>query len=222
MKVLLPRQLLEERELWAAQTREALAAGSQAVVRLSARMPAALRICGLADGPVGCGSAAFEAECHRLGLSLQHLGPGRGALGPWVLWSSHNDPVLLKQLALLVEEGSLLGQLLDVDVYSQNGPVSRPMLGLPPRSCVICGQPAAVCTGRSIHSMSTVESAFLALLESSATIIPNSVAAQSRTRLQDFLQPSFRFSTGSPDGYAVGVQPPLNIREIQPKGGDTP
>jgi holo-ACP synthase CitX len=180
---------LAERDRWAADTQAALASGVQTVVRLSARLPASLRTWGLADRPVGWGAAAFEAGCHRLGLSLQHLGPGRGALGPWVLWTSDNDPILLKQAALLVEENGVQGQMLDLDVYGQEGPVSRAKLGLPPRPCVVCGQSAAVCTGRSIHSPSTVQAAFLDLLEhSSGFILP-----------------------GSPDGNAVGAKPPLNI-----------
>lgn len=217
-----PGQVLEERDRWDADTRAALATGAKAVVRLSARMPAALRTRGLADHPVGGGAAAFEAACRRLGLSLQHLGPGRGALGPWVLWTSGANPFLLKQAALLVEEGNRQGQLLDLDVYTRAGPVSRCLLGLPPRPCIVCGQPAAVCAGRSIHSSSSVESAFLVLLESSPTIIPDAVETQSHSRLQDYLKRSPDFSTGSPGGYAVGAEPPLHIREIYTKGGDTP
>ncbi|MGD9939164.1 MAG: citrate lyase holo-[acyl-carrier protein] synthase [Clostridia bacterium] len=182
-------QVLAERECWAADTQAVLASGVRSVVRLSARMPASLRSRGLADRPVGWGVAAFEAECRRLGLSLQHLGPGRGTLGPWVLWTSDNEPFLLKQAALLVEEESVQGQLLDLDVHGQAGPVSRALLGLSPRPCVVCGQPAAVCTGRSIHSPSAVQAAFLDLLEHSS---------------------GFYFP-GSPDGCAVGVEPPLNI-----------
>jgi holo-ACP synthase CitX len=195
-----PGQVLAERDCWAADTEAALASGVRTVVRLSARMPAALRIKGLADRPVSWGARTFEAECCHLGLTLQHLGPGRGVLGPWVLWTSDNDPFLLKQAALSVEESCIQGRMLDLDVYSQEGPVSRTLLGLPSRSCVVCGQTAAVCTGRSIHSQAAVQAAFLALLEHSPGFI----------------------STGSPDGYAVGVQPPLNIREISIQGGDTP
>jgi holo-ACP synthase / triphosphoribosyl-dephospho-CoA synthase len=189
MNVLGTRQTLAERDRWAADTQAALYGGARAVIRLSARMPASLRARGLADRPLGRGAAAFEAECRRLGLSLMHLGPGRGALGPWVLWTSDNDPFLLKRAAICVEDGSIQGQLLDLDVFSQEGPISRSLLGLPPRLCVVCGRPAAVCAGRAIHTPSTTEAAFLYLLEPSSGL----------------LRP------GSPDGNAVGVQPPLNI-----------
>jgi len=177
---LLAAQVMHERDLWAAQTREALASGVQAVMRLSARLPAALRTRGLADGPVGSGVAAFQAECRRMDLVLRHLGPGRGALGPWVLWTSDNDPLLLKQAAVLVEEGSRQGQLLDLDVYSKDGPVSRSMLGFPPRPCIVCGEAAAVCSGRAIHSTATVQAAFLALLGHSSSTSSDPVPVLSK------------------------------------------
>jgi holo-ACP synthase CitX len=217
-----PRQVLAERERWSADTQAALDTGVQAVVRLSARMPASLRTRGLADRTVGWGAAAFEAECFRRGLTLQHLGPGRGALGPWVLWTSDNDTFLLKQAALLVEESGIQGQLLDLDVHGQSGPVCRALLGLPPRPCVVCGQPAAVCTGRAIHSLPIVEAAFLALIESSSPTFPGTVTRQTRTRSRTFSREVPVLYPGSPDGNAVGAKPPLNIQEISIQGGDTP
>ncbi len=187
---LFPSLVLHERERWAAQTREALATGSQAVVRLSARMPAVLRTRGQADIPIGCGADAFETGCHRQGLNLILLGHGQGVLGPWRIWSSEGDPFILKQLALLIEDGSRQGQLLDLDVYSQDGPVSRSLLGLPPRTCVVCGQPAAVCAGRAIHATSIVEAAFLDLLAYDAMTLSNTVPRPSRIRTQGSLQSS--------------------------------
>jgi holo-ACP synthase CitX len=181
-------QALAERERWAADTQAALASGVRTVARLSARMPASLRSQGLADQPVGWGAAAFEAECHRLGLTLQHLGPGRGALGPWVLWTSDNDPFLLKQAAWLVEEGSRQGQLLDLDVYTQNGPVSRSLLGLPSRRCIVCCEAAAVCTGRAIHSPATVQAAFLALLGQRSMTFQNTASGTSPNQSRFFPQ----------------------------------
>ena len=170
----LATQVLNERERWAAETQALLAAKARSVVRLSARMPASLRLRGLADAPLARGAEVFEAACRSRGLLLQHLGPGRGPLGPWVLWSSRSDPLLLKQTAVLVEEGDSHGQLLDLDVYSHNGPVSRARLGLPARNCLVCGQPAAVCTGRAIHHPETIQAAFLALLERCSVASRNS------------------------------------------------
>lgn len=223
MRTLYPRQVLMERERWAAETQAALAAGARSVVRLSARMPATLRLRGLADSPVTWGAAAFAAECGHLGFSLQPIGHAQGALGPWVLWASYDSPRLLKQVGLLLEEGSSQGQLVDVDVYSQEGPVSRSLLGLKPRRCIVCGEAAAVCSGRSVHAPSIVHAAFLNLLECAALSLSNTAAPPYPGQCHGIPQIMSCFlHPGSPDGYAVGAEPPLNIREISIKGGDTP
>jgi len=177
---------LAERDRRTRETERLLASGRRSVVRLSARMPASLRERGLADEPVRNGGLAFEALCRAQGLDLRPAGSGAGALGPWRLWVSGEAALDLKRAAVSVEEASWLGRLLDLDVMTREGPVGRSSLGLAPRPCVICGTPAAVCSGRAVHPSGAVEAAFFALLR----------------RYQGAIE------QGSPGGLAVGaVQP---------------
>lgn len=163
-------------------------------------MPASLRERGLADGPVERGAVAFEAACRERSLALEPAGSGLGVLGPWRLWASRAGAEDLKRAALYVEEGFWLGQLLDIDVASAEGPLGRSALCLPPRPCVVCGGPAAACAGRAAHAPSEVEAAFLALAERArASSVP-----------------------GSPAGSAVGDSRAMKIEEIETQGGDTP
>lgn len=192
--MILPMQVLNERENWAMATQTALESGARAVVRLSARLPAALRAAGRANSLVGNAAKHYQAECRRLDYSLKSLDHGWGVLGPWMLWKSDDDPYLLKQLALIIEEGSSQGLLLDLDVYNQAGSVSRTLLGLPPRSCVVCGQPAAICVGRSIHSPAIVQASFLALLDANASTFLNPMPAPS-TKQFHFIPPDLRTET---------------------------
>ena len=185
----LQQSAIGERDRRADETAALLAAGSRAVVRLSARMPATLRQRGLATAPTERGVAVFESACRERGFSLVAAGEGDGILGPWRLWTSDADPLELKRAALYVEEGSWLGQLLDLDVAGPDGLVGRSDLCLPPRPCVVCGGTAMACSGRAAHPATAVEAAF-------ATILARS---------------SSGFDTGSPDGSAVGVQPSLYI-----------
>ncbi len=196
----LDERALDERDRRASETAALLAAGSRAVVRLSARMPATLRQRGLASAPTERGTAVFESACRERGVSLTSVAEGDGVLGPWRLWTSDADPVELKRAALYVEEGSWLGQLLDLDVAGPDGLVGRSDLCLPPRTCVVCGGAATACSGRAPHPASTVEAAF-------ATILARATDGH---------------HSGSPDGSAVGAYPSLHIREIDYKGGDTP
>ncbi len=49
------------------------------------------------------------------------------------------------------------GRMLDIDVMDRQGePVGRDALGLPPRQCFVCRQPAAVCVSRKVHSREEV------------------------------------------------------------------
>jgi phosphoribosyl-dephospho-CoA transferase len=95
----------------------------------------------------------------------------------------------LERAALYVEEGSWLGQLLDLDVAGPGGLVGRSDLCLPPRACVVCGGTATACSGRAPHPAATVDAAFARIL----------------ARATDGHHP------GSPDGSAVGDYPSLNI-----------
>ena len=191
---------LGERERRALETASLLAAGAATVVRLSARMPWAMREAGRADGPLALGAAAFESACRGRGLILRRVGSGSGALGPWTLWTSDAPAGELKRTACSIEEGSSLGRLLDLDVACGEGLLGRSSLGLPPRPCVVCASPASVCSGRAAHGAEAVEAAFIGIIErASRAIYP-----------------------GSPDGSAVGAYQSSTIREIAYQGGDTP
>lgn len=170
----LEERALEERDRRAAETAALLAAGAKAVVRLSARMPATLRQRGLAVAPTERGAAVFESACRERGFTLVAAGEGDGVLGPWRLWTADADPVELKRTALYVEEGSWLGQLLDLDVAGKDGLVGRSGLCLPPRPCVVCGAAATACSGRAPHPAAAVEVAFAAILARAGTPVPDS------------------------------------------------
>lgn len=75
-----------------------------------------------------------------------------GADGPACLLSVSGDAVTIKRLCIASEEKIPGGRMLDVDVMDSNGnPVGRSEIGLPPRSCFVCDEPAAVCVSRKLH-----------------------------------------------------------------------
>lgn len=57
-----------------------------------------------------------------------------------------------KKLAAGIEDSHPLGRLMDIDVIGLEGPISRESIGLGPRPCLICGQPARVCMRARTHS----------------------------------------------------------------------
>ena len=61
------------------------------------------------------------------------------------------DPVPIKMEAVRIEEGLPWGRALDIDVAARGGAVSRERLGMPPRSCIICGGNAKECAKLGAH-----------------------------------------------------------------------
>jgi holo-ACP synthase CitX len=56
-------------------------------------------------------------------------------------------------MAVRIENKHPLGRLADIDVLSNTGePVARADLGLPPRACFLCGEPAVLCRPINRHS----------------------------------------------------------------------
>lgn len=65
---------------------------------------------------------------------------------------------LIKKLMIEVEENSLSGRLLDLDIYDKNfSQVSRSSLGLPERKCIICGDTARSCIKEERHKLEELE-----------------------------------------------------------------
>lgn len=68
------------------------------------------------------------------------------------------DGRLIKKLMMEVEEGSLEGRLLDLDIYDKDfSQISRSSLGLPERKCIICGDTARTCIKEERHKIEELE-----------------------------------------------------------------
>ncbi|NLI95883.1 MAG: hypothetical protein GX436_04080 [Synergistaceae bacterium] len=61
------------------------------------------------------------------------------------------DPIRLKQECLALEEALSWGRALDLDVRVQSGNIGREALGLPPRTCLLCGEEAKACNREGRH-----------------------------------------------------------------------
>jgi len=74
-------------------------------------------------------------------------------LGHFALYRSPLAPVEAKRLAVALEDAHPAGRLLDLDVFSAAGrPVDRASLGLPPRPCLLCPEPALACIRSQRHT----------------------------------------------------------------------
>ena len=73
---------------------------------------------------------------------------------------------LLKQIAVQIEDFSPVGRLFDMDVLTTGGQnVSRESLGLPGRTCLICGGPVHSCSRSRAHSVEALQEKTRELLQ---------------------------------------------------------
>lgn len=69
-----------------------------------------------------------------------------------------HPPLAVKEITARIEENSPLGRLFDIDVLDHDGvKVERTQVGLKPRLCLICGQPAAACARSRAHSVEELQ-----------------------------------------------------------------
>lgn len=74
-----------------------------------------------------------------------------GTAGPEALVLAAADSADLKRAAVGLEAAHPLGRLWDLDVATAVGAVARRDLGLPPRTCLLCDQPAHACARSRAH-----------------------------------------------------------------------
>ena len=78
--------------------------------------------------------------------------------GPEAVFAVSGDAKEIKQRLCALEDGCLMGRLLDIDVIASDGrKISRTDVGLPARRCLLCAEAAPVCARSRAH---TVEALF--------------------------------------------------------------
>lgn len=116
---------------------------------------------------------AFEEGCRRIEAALsQNKIPivDQKAVYEWTgyeaIYCAEGDPMALKSMMVSIEDSGRLGRLFDIDVIAVNGEkISREALGCPPRTCLLCGQPAHVCSRSRAHSVEELVSEIHRILQ---------------------------------------------------------
>jgi triphosphoribosyl-dephospho-CoA synthase len=109
----------------------------------------------------------------------------RDLLGSFCIASSRQSPVDVKRAALILEAETPSARLLDVDVYRPDGvQVDRAGLGLPPRCCLLCAEPACECIRLQRHSnrelLERVDSLLQPFVRFPRSILPGTLATSLR------------------------------------------
>ncbi|MCF0248603.1 MAG: citrate lyase holo-[acyl-carrier protein] synthase [Synergistes sp.] len=75
------------------------------------------------------------------------------------------DAASFKMIAAAIEEESPAGRLLDIDIITREGTLSRSGLGMPERRCLLCGEPAKDCARLHRHSADRLRKRISELLD---------------------------------------------------------
>ncbi|NMA18371.1 MAG: citrate lyase holo-[acyl-carrier protein] synthase [Clostridiaceae bacterium] len=111
-------------------------------------------------------SLFFKYETKRLQDALEGLGARiarynfvREKTGDEAIYAVEGLSVrALKQLAMTLEARCPASRLLDLDVIDKEGvQINRSSLGFPPRSCLLCDQPASICARSRAHSKEALD-----------------------------------------------------------------
>lgn len=87
------------------------------------------------------------------GILFSAEGFQTGEDGPACFLTTDRDAAQVKKICVEAEDSMPGGRILDIDVMDREGnPIGRSEIGLPPRKCFICEEPAAVCVSRKRHS----------------------------------------------------------------------
>lgn len=80
------------------------------------------------------------------------LARNRDALGLYALLATRQHAVEVKARCVAIEDSRPAARLLDLDVHPTPGRrLGRAELGLPPRPCLLCGEPAVDCMRLNRH-----------------------------------------------------------------------
>ena len=92
------------------------------------------------------------------GHSLLLFEESRENTGPEAFFLLDAGAPEIKRKMASIEENHGLGRIFDIDVLGPDAvPLSRSVLGLPPRSCLVCGENAKACARNRTHSMELVQ-----------------------------------------------------------------
>lgn len=109
------------------------------------------------------GEAAFDEGLKELRATLPekkllHYEESRKHTGYEAFFLIAIETVEIKKMTSSIEESHPLGRLFDIDVLDADGhSVSRSVIGLPPRTCLICGQNAKACSRSRNHTLEVIQ-----------------------------------------------------------------
>ncbi len=148
--------ILAAREERVARRAAALAARpGYAAISLTPVMPGPVKDCILSRLVQAAALVELDRAVADRGWDCELVYRETPVTGPEALLLAAAPPEAVKRAAMELEDRHPLGRLWDIDV----APLSRRDLGLPPRRCLVCGEPAHACARSRAHGVADLVAA---------------------------------------------------------------
>ena len=158
-------EVLSGRDERAACQREWLAAGGVFVVQIALNIPGYPKSAPNDEAAVMRARSLLLERSKALPSAERSIRNGAGFCWQAVFDASRFDAVSVKRAAVETENGTPAGRVLDIDVITENGAISRISAGFPERRCLLCGRNAKICARLESHPVSDLRECALRLLE---------------------------------------------------------
>ena len=146
-------QMMQARERRAASQQALIVRHGLPLVSFSLNMPGPIKNSPLISQGFDLALRRLEHCLHENHIPILERKLTRAFTGDECLLACQAEPLALKCLLCPLEESDALGRLMDLDVLDRDGnKIPREAVGLPPRRCLLCDQPAALCSPTRAHS----------------------------------------------------------------------
>lgn len=145
--------MMAARERRAAIQKELLAAYNAPLISLTLNIPGPDKVFEGVSYVFERGLTLIQETLSEQHINLIHTQVLREATGFEAFFSVSAAANFVKERMCQLEESSRIGRLFDIDVLDTDGrKLSRTELGLPTRSCLLCGKPAFLCSRSRAHT----------------------------------------------------------------------
>ncbi|MBQ9882807.1 MAG: citrate lyase holo-[Synergistes sp.] len=162
-------EVLCGRDERAAGQREWISAGGAFVVQIALNIPGYPKSAPHDEAAVMRFRSLLFESSKALPFAERSIRNGAGFCWQGAFDAARFDAASVKRAAVEAENWTPAGRVLDIDVITENGAISRTSAGFPERSCLLCGRSAKVCARLGTHLLSEVRECALRLLEEEAS-----------------------------------------------------
>lgn len=159
-------QMLEAREWRASRQCAFIERHCAPLICLTLNIAGPVKRFPLADRTFACAKRLITQQLGASGIEHELLEQRVDRTGYFAIYGARAEPVFLKHLMSQIEQTHPLGRVFDVDVLDADGAkLSRPDVGLPGRTCLLCGESAHACARNRTHSVEELQRRTLSVMK---------------------------------------------------------